>query len=173
MYEGRDSPITSTEGTARPQTYRVTADLDPSPSEQLIFMITPSLQFPCVCECVCVGGGPRLQKMSASSSVTHHLPPPPNLPEATPGRAILWTGHPRECWPSLVSSRGGPCSALPPACPAPSLSPSWTQALLFHSAVLSSPQMSLTASPASLLVGLHGPACLFPRLPASLSSAII
>lgn len=62
MYEGRDSPITRGEGTARPQTCRVTADLDPSPSERLIFTITPSLQFPCVCECMYVWGDPDCRK---------------------------------------------------------------------------------------------------------------
>lgn len=45
--------------------------------------------------------------------------------------------------------------------------------VLLSRAVLSSLQVSLTASPASLLVGLDGPACLFPQLPAPVSSAII
>lgn len=69
-------------------------------------MITPSLQLPCVCEYTWRGAGADCRKcLPLALSHTPHLPPP-NLPEATLGRAHLWTGHPRECWSALVSSRG-------------------------------------------------------------------
>lgn len=116
---------------------------------------------PAVALCVWIhmeGGGGRLQKMSTSSSVTYHLTPPPKPPwsKSRKGQSLNWASQGVLVSPG-VQQRG------PTLCSTPSLSPSasWTQDLLFHSAVLSSPQVSLTASPASLLVGLLGPSWTF------------
>ena len=106
LYEGGDSPIARAEGTARPQTCRVTADLDPSPSEQSIFMITPSQQFPCVCECTYVlcAGSPDCRK---------YLPPalsPTTYPHPQTSLKQLQEGP--------FSGLGIPGSAGQPWCPA-------------------------------------------------------
>lgn len=105
-----------------------------------------------LCECtrVCMVGG-RLQKVYASSSVTPTYPHPQTSLKQLQERSFSGLRNPRECLPALASSRGGPCSALPQPFP----SASWTQALLFSSAALSSPGESawtiLPFSPNSLL----------------------
>lgn len=149
--------LTHHQGRRCLQTCRVTVEPFPSPSDPLSMITQPADPLLRACTCVCPS---RLQKTSASNPAVFHLTPGILLKQLIKLQEGPFSGLGLQgSAGSLVSSRGGPCSALPPACPPAS----WTLALSFQSA-----DPVLTADKP------HSLSCFFPlgssRLPTLLTT---